>query len=178
MTRRAYEGALVVLVAGSTAGTGLLLGLPGAVVAALAVLDAGLIAARRRYPAAALLVLAAVLLATGRPDGLILIILSWSAGYRLPVGRLAAAMAVTTACYLASTWLHASARFTGLAVNTAIFAVFAILPAVVARMSAQRREILGLLHERTIHLARQQRIIAEQARVRERNVSRFLRLVD
>ena len=165
--RRAYEGALVVLVAGSTVGTGLLPGLPVAAVAALAVLDSGLAVARRRYPAAVLLVLAAVLLVTGRPDGLILVVLSWSAGYRLPAGRLGAVLAVTAACYLAGTWLHGSAGFTGTALSAGIFVGFAVLPAVIARMSAQRREILGLLHERTVHLAGQQRIIAEQARVRE-----------
>lgn len=165
--RRAYEAALAVLMAASTVGIAVLLGLPAAAVAALGLLDLALVAVRRRYPASVLVVFAAVSLATGRPDGPVLIALSWSAGYRLPAGRLGVALAVTAACYLAGTWLHGSAGVTNLALNAAVLAVAAVLPAVVARMSAQRREILDLLHERTVHLAGQQRIIAEQARVRE-----------
>ncbi|WP_249998592.1 sensor histidine kinase [Actinoplanes sp. M2I2] len=166
-TRKAYEVTLALLVAGSIAAIGLLVGLPPAAVAALAGLDLALVAARRKYPAAALLVFAAVLLATGRPDGLALVVLSWSAGYRLRPGRLSAVLAATAVLYVTGSWLHNSGGITGLAFQAGIFVVFAILPAVVARMSAQRQEILVLLHERTVHLAGQQRVIAEQARVRE-----------
>jgi signal transduction histidine kinase len=47
------------------------------------------------------------------------------------------------------------------------FVVFQALPAIAARMHAQRRELLRLMHERTVHLEELQRTTAERVRARE-----------
>jgi hypothetical protein len=52
-------------------------------------------------------------------------------------------------------------------VSAGSFLLVVLVPAILARLSAQRRRILDLMHERTLYLTRQQRIVAEQARVRE-----------
>ena len=163
--RIASEAALAVVVAGASAALHRSMGVPTVAVAAYAVLDLILVAARRVVPAGVLFALAAFAPLTGRLLGPTLPVLSWSAGYRLRAGRLSLALTAAAACYVAGAALHGGGYGpTEYTLMAGVAAVFVVLPAVVARLSAQRQEILDRLHQRNAQLAARQRLVADQAR--------------
>ncbi|MGW4945375.1 sensor histidine kinase [Actinoplanes sp. NPDC004185] len=167
--RVAYEIVLAVALAGVTAGLSLLRDVPPAQLAGYAVLDAALVAGRRRFPGAVLIVSAAVGSGAGRSDMVLLFGLGYSAGYRIRgAGRLAATLTAVLACQIGGGLLQLRAFSLPQVLFTAgLFIVVIVFPATLARLSAQRRRILVLMHERTVHLSEQQQIVAERARVRE-----------
>jgi signal transduction histidine kinase len=167
--RLAYEIALAVTLAGVTAGLSLVRDVSPAALAGFAALDIVLIAGRHRFPAAVLIISAAVGSAAGRFDTALLFGLGYSAGYRIRgAWRLTLTLIAVLAGQLGGGWLQQ--RTTGVAqllFTAAMFVIVIVFPATLARLSAQRRRILTLMHERTVHLSEQQQIIAERARVRE-----------
>ena len=169
--RLAYEIALAAALPGSTAGLSLFRGDPPLEVAGLAVLDVALVGLRRRFPGPVLVVAAAIGAGAGRFDTALLFGLAYSAGYRIRgSGHLAGALAAVLACQLAGSRLESGTLGLAQVLFTAgLFVVMVVFPATLARLSAQRRRILTLMHERTLHLSEQQQIVAERARVREAN---------
>lgn len=170
--RLAYEAGLAVALSGVTAGLTLVLADPPPVaVAGLAVLGLALVGLRHRFPATVLIVASAAGTLLGGIDFLLLFGLAFAAGYRISgVWRLTGALAAALAGQIGAGWLKAGTISLPLVLLAAgMFVAVILFPATLARMSAQRRRILTLMHERTLHLSEQQRIVAEQARVREAN---------
>jgi signal transduction histidine kinase len=170
--RLAYEIALAVAVPALTAWLSTRPGtLPVPAVAALAVADAVLIALRRRFPAVVLLVAVVLGGVPGQVDLIMLFGLAYATGFRVPgPWRLTAVLAGVLTAQIGSGWIKDGALgIPQLLLSIGYFIVMIVFPAILARLSAQRRRILGLMHERTLFLTRQQRIVADQARVREAN---------
>jgi signal transduction histidine kinase len=170
--RLTYEIALAVALSAVTGGLSLVLHQPSpGVVAGLAVLDLALVGLRRRFPATVLIVAAALGTLLGSADVVLLFGLGFAAGYRIPgPGRLAATLAAVLAAQVAGGWFSARAITVPQSLFVVgVFVVVTLFPATLARLSAQRRRILTLMHERTLHLREQQQIIAERARIREAN---------
>ncbi|GAA2529994.1 sensor histidine kinase [Winogradskya humida] len=169
--RLAYEIALAVTLAGVTAGLALVRHQAPSVIAGLALLDVVLIGLRHRLPATVLVVTAVVGTMLGRLDTVLLFGLGFSAGYRIrAAARLAGTLAAVLACQIGGQWLKEGTTSLPQVLFTAgVFIVAVVFPATLARLSAQRRRILTLMHERTVHLSEQQQIVAERARVREAN---------
>jgi signal transduction histidine kinase len=164
--RLAYEVALAVALSGVTAGLALVRGVRPVEIVAFAVLDMVLVGARHRLPGAVLVVAAALGSVTGRVDTVLLLGLGYSAGYRIAGARRLA----TTLVVVLTVQLGGQLRTVSVAqvlFTAAAFMVVVVFPATLARLSAQRRHILTLMHERTLHLSEQQQIVAERARVRE-----------
>ncbi|GLY97530.1 histidine kinase [Actinoplanes sp. NBRC 103695] len=170
--RLAYEVGLAVALSGVTAGLTLAVGDPPPVaVAGLAVLDLALVGLRHRFPATVLIVASVAGTLLGGIDFLLLFGLAFAAGYRISgVWRLTGALAAALAGQVGAGWVKAGMINLPLVLLAAgMFVAVILFPATLARMSAQRRRILTLMHERTLQLSEQQRIVAEQARVREAN---------
>jgi signal transduction histidine kinase len=138
---------------------------------ALAAADAVLVLLRRRFPATVLLVAVVLGSVSGQNDLVLLVALAYSTGFRTTgPWRLASTLAATLAVQLGGTWIKNGTIGTPqLLLSTGSFLLMIVFPAVVARLSAQRRRILSLMHERTLYLTRQQQIVADQARIREAN---------
>ncbi|GAA2575476.1 hypothetical protein GCM10010435_59260 [Winogradskya consettensis] len=169
--RLAYEIALAVTLAGVTAGLALIRDQAPLAIAGLAVLDVVLVVLRHRLPGTVLVITAVVGTVLGRLDTVLLFGLGFSAGYRIrEAGRLGATLVAVLACQIGGEWLKAGTTSVPQVLFTAgVFIVAVVFPATLARLSAQRRRILTLMHERTVHLSEQQQIVAERARVREAN---------
>jgi signal transduction histidine kinase len=167
--RLAYEIALAVTLSGVTAGLSLVRGESLAAVAGLAVLDVALVGLRHRFPGTVLVVAAAVGTMVVRLDTVLLFGLGFSAGYRIRgAWRLTAVLAAVLTCQIGGDALKARAFSVPQVLFTSgLFIVVIVFPATLARLSAQRRRILTLMHERTLHLSEQQQLVAERARVRE-----------
>jgi signal transduction histidine kinase len=167
--RIAYEIVLVVALAGGTAGLSLLRDVPPAQLAGFAVLDIAMVAGRHRFPGVVLVVSAAVGSMAGRFDTALLFGLGYSAGYRIRgAWRLTVTLIVVLAVQIGGSWVQLRTFSLVQVLFTAgLFIVVIVFPATLARLSAQRRRILTLMHERTVHLSEQQQIVAERARVRE-----------
>ncbi|GAB7052360.1 histidine kinase [Catenuloplanes indicus JCM 9534] len=168
--RLAYEAGLALVLAASVVG---LSGFTGTGRSAAVVVPAGiavvvLVPLRRTYPAT-VLVLAAVLGAVTGQNGLFLLFgLSVSAGLRVrSTARVTGAFLAVLAVSLIGGLREAPAGLAQVLFTTGSFVVFQALPGIVARMTAQRRELLRLMQERTAYLEEQQRTIAERVRVRE-----------
>ncbi len=126
---------------------------------------------RRVFPVAALLATGAVSGVLGG-FGLVLIVVSWSAGARIETTR--RALGWFTATYLLFVGLSVpnpaqplSAMQT-LVFITLSFLVTAVVPALASRNRAQRRTLISALHEHNAQLLREREIIASHARLRER----------
>ncbi|TDT98003.1 signal transduction histidine kinase [Streptomyces sp. 846.5] len=125
---------------------------------------------RRAMPATAL-VAAGVLSGVGE-GGLLLIVVSWSAGRRIEaMPRTAAAFGGSFLCLtLLSTlgapdWSNVRLDLTGSALT---FLVLALVPGLVNRYRTQRRLLLKALRDHNAQLLRERGWVAEQARIRER----------
>ncbi|GAB7042486.1 histidine kinase [Catenuloplanes niger JCM 9533] len=168
--RLAYEAGLALVL------TATVVGLPGvtrvelpavvAVPVGLAVVV--LVALRRAYPAT-VLVLAAVLGAVTGQNGLFLLFgLSVSAGLRVRgTVRITGTFLAVLVILLLGDLRAAEPGLAQVLFTAGSFVVFQALPGIVARMTAQRHELLRLMRERTEYLEEQQRTIAERVRVRE-----------
>jgi signal transduction histidine kinase len=168
--RLAYEVGLAVALPALTAGLSSGLGtLPFGLVAALTAADVSLVALRHRFPAVVLLVAVVLGAASGQIDQIMIFGLAYAAGFRIVAPwRLAAVLAGVLAAQIGGGWVKDGAiGAPQLLVSTGSVLVVIVFPAILARLSAQRRRILSLMHERTLYLTRQQQIVAEQARVRE-----------
>ncbi|MER6208686.1 histidine kinase [Streptomyces sp. NPDC001642] len=126
---------------------------------------------RRIFPVAALLATGAVSGVLGG-FGLVLIVVSWSAGARIETTR--RALGWFAATYLLYVGLSVpnptqplSAAQT-LVFVTLSFLVTAVVPALASRNRAQRRTLISALHEHNAQLLREREIIASHARLRER----------
>lgn len=170
--RVAYEVALAVALSAVTAGLSLTVGdMPPVLVTGLAVLNLDLVGLRRRFPATVLIVAATLGTRTGSVDAVLLFGLGFAAGYRiLRPWRLTATLAAVLAAQITGGWWSTGAiTAPQILFTTGAFMVVTVFPATLAQLSGQRRRILTLMHERTLHLREQQQIIAERARVREAN---------
>ncbi|MFI6070370.1 sensor histidine kinase [Actinoplanes sp. NPDC051343] len=170
--RLAYEIALAAALPALTAWLSARPGsLPLWLVVALAAADAVLVALRRRFPATVLLVAVVLGSAFGQVDQVLLFGLAYSTGFRIRgPWHLTAALAAALVAQTAGNWFKDGVIGSALLlVGAGLFILVIVFPAILARLSAQRRRILSLMHERTVYLTRQQQIVAEQARVREAN---------
>jgi signal transduction histidine kinase len=169
--RRTYEIGLAVALPAVTAVLSSVLGdLPPLLVAGLAVVDLVLVGLRHRFPATALIVAASLGALAGQVDWVLLLGLSYAAGFRFGGKRLIGTLAAELAGQLAlSTVRTGATSIAQLLLTTAVFLFINVFPATLAQLSAQRRRILTLMHERTVHLRQQQEVVAERARVREAN---------
>ncbi|MGR3867338.1 sensor histidine kinase [Streptomyces graminifolii] len=126
---------------------------------------------RRIFPVAALFATGAVSGVLGG-FGMVLIVVSWSAGARIETTR--RALGWFTATYLLYVGLSVPNPTQPLsAVQTLVFItlsflVTAVVPALASRNRAQRRTLISALHEHNAQLLREREIIASHARLRER----------
>ncbi|MEV6633342.1 histidine kinase [Actinoplanes sp. NPDC051470] len=166
-----YEATLAATLAAATAGLSLLGSMPPVTAALLAVADLALVALRRRFPAAVLIVAAATMAVPGRADFLLAFGLAFAAGFRIRgPWRLTGTLAAVLVLQVGGLWLRdRTVQLSTTLLTVGTFLVLSAFPATLARLSAQRRRILTLMHERTVYLNEQQRIIAERARAREAN---------
>ena len=138
---------------------------------AAAVVAALLSPLRRIFPAS-------VLVATGAVGGvfsgfgIMLIVVSWSAGARIEAPRRALALFATT--YVLFVGLSVQdptqplSALQTLVFTTLAFVATAVVPGLASRNRAQRRTLLHALHEHNAQLLREREMIASHARLRER----------
>ncbi|WP_381805161.1 sensor histidine kinase [Streptomyces niveus] len=141
-----------------------------AVVAGIAVLSL----IRRALPATVLVVsaCAAAVLLSAVP---LLIYASWSAGSRImKPGRTVAAYAAALVLNTALSAYEEIGAGSGMSLpvtgvlSTAVFFILAIVPGMVARYRAQRRSLLEAQRRNNVQLMREQKMVAQQARLLER----------
>ncbi|MDP9796124.1 signal transduction histidine kinase [Catenuloplanes nepalensis] len=168
--RLAYEAGLALALTATAVGLPGIAGseLPTAVAVLAGLADIVLIALRRAYPAT-VLVLTAVLCAVTGQNGLFLLFgLSVSAGLRVrSTVRITGTFLAVLVVSLLGDLREAPAGLAQVLFTAGSFVVFQALPALVARMTAQRRELLRLMQERAEYLEEQQKTMAERVRVRE-----------
>ncbi|MEV0485337.1 histidine kinase [Streptomyces sp. NPDC050508] len=126
---------------------------------------------RRSFPASVLVLTGAVAGALGS-FGIVLIVVSWSAGSRIEAPRRALAMFSATYVLYVGLSIHQatldlSAAQT-LLFTTLSFLATTVVPGLTSRYRAQRRTLLHALHEHNAQLLREREIIASHARLRER----------
>ncbi|MET0494504.1 MAG: histidine kinase [Actinoplanes sp.] len=168
--RLTYEIGLAVLVAVIATVSALTSGtVPAALAVPLAVSTLVLVPLRLVYPAGAFAASALVGAATGGQNTVVMVVLGLAAGYRMThLGRTAAAFAVGL-LGLGGTLLYERTFDLGsVVVLVAAYLIFAVLPAVVARIVARRRTLVTAMHTRNVQLYDQQAAVARQARERER----------
>ncbi|MFG1610015.1 sensor histidine kinase [Actinoplanes sp. NPDC049265] len=167
----AYEIGLAAALSAACAALSAVAGMPAWLVAVLVVADLALVALRRRFPAPVLIVAAVLTVIPDRSDFPLAVGLAYAAGYRIRgPWRLTAALGAALLAQVGGTALRERpAGPLTLLFAVGIFLVVTVFPATLAQLSAQRRRILTLMHERTVFLGEQQRIIAERARTREAN---------
>jgi signal transduction histidine kinase len=169
--RLTYEVGLAVLL-GALASVSALgySSLPVAVAVLVAVSTLILVPLRLVYPAGAFATTAVLGVAGGGQSSATMFVLAVAAGYRMTgTRRTLAAFAVGLLCLLGSALLFEDADDAGsLVFLTAIFLLFAVLPAVVARIVARRRTLVTAMHTRNVQLHDQQAAVVRQARERER----------
>jgi signal transduction histidine kinase len=167
----AYEAGLAAALSAAGAALSVFAGTPGWLVAVLAVTDLALVALRRRFPASVLIVASALNAVPGRGGVPLEFGLAFAAGYRIRgPWRLTATLGAALVLQVGAAALknHTIGPLT-LLFSIGIFLVVTVFPATLAQLSAQRRRIVTLMHERTLYLSEQQQIIAERARTREAN---------
>ncbi|WP_406131259.1 sensor histidine kinase [Streptomyces sp. NBC_00989] len=126
---------------------------------------------RRFFPASVLVVTSAVGgLLSG--FGIVLMVVSWSAGARIEAPRRALALFSATFVLFVGLSVHDPTQPLS-AVQTLVFTTLAFLattvvPGLASRNRAQRRTLLHALHEHNAQLLREREIIASHARLRER----------
>jgi signal transduction histidine kinase len=168
--RLTYECALAVAVAvvSALASRWAGDGSPGWVAAAAAAALV-LVPLRLVYPASTLLA-ATLLGAMEPPANLLIVVLCFSAGYRIRgTARTVAVFAVVLVAPIAGDLGETVAGGPAVWILAlAAFLVSNVLPAVVGRVVRQRRQLLDLLQERNIRLRNERGAVAERARARER----------
>lgn len=126
---------------------------------------------RRFFPASVLVVTGAVGgLLSG--FGIVLLVVSWSAGARIEAPRRALALFTATYVLFVGLSVHSPGQplsaVQTLVFTTLTFLAMAVVPALASRNRAQRRTLLHALHEHNAQLLREREIIASHARLRER----------
>ncbi|MFE0042355.1 sensor histidine kinase [Streptomyces albireticuli] len=167
--RLAWECALALTLAALAAGTEWLEGNGPVRIAAVTVAVVLLSLVRRALPGTVLIAAAALSSLSGG-GMLVLILASWSAGRRID----GAVRALLTFCAafvvdLALGLLQLRQSFVlVLTLGTLLFLVTSVVPGLTSRYWTQRRTLLRTLRERNAQLLRERRMIAGQARMRER----------
>ncbi|GAB7044138.1 MULTISPECIES: sensor histidine kinase [Catenuloplanes] len=125
---------------------------------------------RLRYPLPAYLAAALIGLVTGGASTILLAVLSASLAYRAaPAWQVAAGLAGGWAAFTGAVWWwEGRPDLADLVLTTALFALFALIPAGVARVVRRRRVLLAAMHRRNVQLHSQQGEVARAARARER----------
>jgi signal transduction histidine kinase len=169
--RLAYEGSLALGVAAVTTVASLASGNTAPTLAAgFALSTLVLVPLRLRYPAGALVAAAAIGAIANTQTTLLLFVLSVSAGYRMSsFPRAALAFAGVLLSQLGRWWWADLWYWPFALLGTSSFLMVDLLPAVVAQMVSQRRQLLAGMHERNAYLRDQQAVVAERARARERD---------
>ncbi|WUV71112.1 histidine kinase [Streptomyces sp. NBC_01478] len=126
---------------------------------------------RRIFPASVLVVTGAVGgLLSG--FGIVLLVVSWSAGARIEAPRRAFALFTATYVLFVGLSVHDPGQPLSVAqtlvFTTLTFLAMAVVPGLASRNRAQRRTLLHALHEHNAQLLREREIIASHARLRER----------
>jgi signal transduction histidine kinase len=139
--------------------------------AAAAVAAVVLSVLRRAFPATVLVLTGAVAGVLGA-FGVVLMVVSWSAGSRIEAPR--RALALFTASYVLYAALSVHQASLDLSVlqtllfTTLAFLATTVVPGLASRNRAQRRALLRALHEHNAQLLREREMIASHARLRER----------
>ncbi|MDP9792754.1 signal transduction histidine kinase [Catenuloplanes nepalensis] len=125
---------------------------------------------RLRHPLPAYLAAALIGLVTGGANTVLLVVMSASLAYRAPwVWQVAAGLAGGWAAFTGAIWWwEGRPDLTDLVLASALFALFALIPAGAARMVRRRRVLLAAMHRRNVQLHSQQGEVARAARARER----------
>ena len=129
-----------------------------------------LVLLRQRHPLPVYLAAAVIGLCTGGPSTVLLVVLSASLAYHAAHGwQVTAGVAAAWAAFTGAVWwwegLSGPAELVAV---SALFALFAIIPAGVARVVRRRRVLLTAMHRRNVQLHAQQGEVARAARARER----------
>ncbi|HEY9369350.1 histidine kinase dimerization/phosphoacceptor domain-containing protein, partial [Streptomyces sp.] len=169
--RTAGEAVLALLMAVLAAGTEEILGGDGWRPAAVAASATVLSLLRRRFPASVLVVTGT--LAPLLPGYVVLLILvGWSAGRHIAdAGRALAAFTASYVLYVATTLLDSwdwQGALRLAFVCTLYFLATTVVPGLGHRYWVQRRTLLHALQDRNGRLLRERSMVAQQARLRER----------
>ncbi|WP_240137098.1 sensor histidine kinase [Streptomyces sp. MUM 178J] len=169
--RTAVEAVLALALGVMAAGTEELLAGGGYQALAVALAAALLSLLRRRLPATALTVTAALIPHLGGFTPLLAVV-GWSAGRRIagPIRALVAFTAAYAVC-IGVTLLGDEGRQSPLVLTlliTLYFLATAVVPGLSSRYWTQRRTLLQALRERNAQLLRERAMVAGQARLRER----------
>ena len=117
------------------------------------------------------LVLGAIISVPAGGISLLIVVLSWSTGYRAkkPVPIVLGYSAIALSCWAGVLLEPDTGGVTGTLIALTLFAFFGILPGAIAAMLAQRRLLVMTLHQRNVELHQERLLIAGQAQARERN---------
>ncbi|GGM01460.1 sensor histidine kinase [Micromonospora yangpuensis] len=146
--------------------------LPAPVAAVLATVTAAVVVPLRLVrPLTALLCAATVGVVVGDGGGLLVVMLCFSAGYRLRhLGRSLLALLLVACCWVATAvQLNVVGDLVDLVLTAAFFVPTHLVPALVGWAVGRRRRVVGAMHWRNVQLHSQQVAVARQARTRERN---------
>lgn len=138
---------------------------------AAAVVTAVLSPLRRMFPASILVVTGALAGLFGG-FGIVLMVVSWSAGARIDAPRRALALFTATfVVYMGLSVHHPTQPLSvaqTLVFSTLAFLATTVVPGLASRNRTQRRTLLHALHEHNAQLLREREMIASHARLRER----------
>ena len=155
----------------SVAAYGVLSGPAQIVAAGAAALAALVLTPLRLVRPVTALVLGAIISVPAGGTSLLIVVLSWSTGYRAkkPVPIVLGYTVVALSCWAGVVLEPDTGGLTGALIALTLFALFGILPGAIAAMLAQRRLLVMTLHQRNVELHQERRLIAGQAQARERN---------
>jgi signal transduction histidine kinase len=162
-----YQAYVFVLVVGLTVGQVAAGGGAVATIVASAVMASAVVALRGRFPGSALVAAAAMSVWVDQ-DLAVEVCAAYSAGFRvLSWRRVAVPFGLAVAARAVWWWLDGASAIGGVLALVSL-AVLVLLPGMLGRYSAQRRQLIAALSEQAELLRQQQALVAEQARLLER----------
>ncbi|MFD4558203.1 sensor histidine kinase [Streptomyces sp. NPDC058469] len=144
----------------------------GALRMTVAAVAAAVLSPLRRFFPASVLVVTGTLGGLLSGFGIVLMVVSWSAGARIEAPRRALALCTTTyVLFVGLSVRHPTQPLSALQTlvfTTLAFLATTVVPGLASRNRAQRRTLLHALHEHNAQLLREREMIASHARLRER----------
>ncbi|GAA1643591.1 sensor histidine kinase [Actinoplanes couchii] len=168
--RLTYEIGLALLVAAIVAVSALDADTVATVlVVIVTVITTALVPLRLVYPAGAFAAGACASVVAGGQSIAVMVVMGVAAGYRMThLGRTVAAFVIGLLAVAGALLFEGDFDGGSMILLGALYLMFAVLPAVVARAVARRRSLVNAMHTRNLQLYGQQAAVARQARERER----------
>jgi signal transduction histidine kinase len=163
---------LLALITGiSVAAYGVLSGAPQVIAAAVTALATLVLTPLRLVRPVTALVLGAIISVPAGGISLLIVVLSWSTGYRAkkPAPIVLGYLITALTCWAGVELEPDSDGVGGMLIALALFAFFGVLPGAIAAMLAQRRLLVMTMHQRNLELHQEHLLVTAQAQARERN---------